>query len=100
MNDSFEQIVIARLDDLKSDVNRASDHHDAGLKKLFEIHEAHAADDTRRFEDINQQFATAAISAAEVKGAAIQKAKMWGAVIGLPTPVATAVWALFRYFHH
>lgn len=99
MPDSFEPMVIARLDDLKSDVNRASDRHDEGLKKLFELHEVHVADDITRFKAIDQQFTDAAVLAAEAKGTAKATARVWGLMAGVPVPLGTAIWAIWKAIH-
>jgi hypothetical protein len=96
---SFEQLVLAQLTAIKDDVNRASDRHEAGMKKLFEIHEAHAQDDIKRFESIDKQFTDAACLAAEAKGVAKTTAKAWGLMAGLPAPIFGAVWAIWKAFH-
>lgn len=100
MSDSFEQLVLAQLSSIKDDVNRASDRHDMGMKKLFDIHEEHAKDDITRFKSIDDQFAKQAEKAAETKGEAKQTAKMWGLAAGLPAPVAAALWGLWKVLHH
>jgi len=69
---------------------RASDRHEAGMKKLFDIHEAHAADDIKRFENIDQKFS----AAAEAKGVAKQTAKFWGLCAVLPAPILGGLWAI------
>ena|SRR5579862_4794591 len=96
---SFEQLVLTQLTAIKEDVNRSSDRHDAGLKKLFEIHEAHAADDIKRFEGIGEQFTTLATKAAESKGEAKATAKFWGLAAGLPAPIFAGLWAIWKAFH-
>lgn len=96
---SFEQMVISRLDDIKEDLNRANDQHNEGLKKLFELHEVHVADDIKRFESIDDQFTAAAVNAAETKGAAKVTARMWGLAMGLPTPIGAGIWAIWKALH-
>jgi hypothetical protein len=88
------------LDDLKSDINRKSDRHDTGMRKLFELHEEHTKDDTRHFDAIDLQFQNAAILAAEAKGAAVSRAKFWRLTLGLPTPVLAGIWACMKYVLH
>lgn len=96
---SFEQLVLAQLTAIKDDVNRASDRHEAGMKKLFDIHEAHAKDDIVRFESIDKQLSVSAEKAAEAKGIAKTTAKFWGLMAGLPAPVAGGIWAIWKAFH-
>lgn len=97
--DGFEKLVIQRLDDLKQDVIRASDQNHEGLKKLFELHESHVQDDIARFEKIDGQFTDAAVLAAEAKGVAKTTAKMWGLCAGLPAPILTGIWAIWKAVH-
>lgn len=99
MSEPFEQLVIARLDDLKNDINTASARHEEGMKKLFDIHEEHAKDDIKRFEGINDQFTSIATKAAEAKGEAKQTAKMWGFMTALPVPIGALLWKIWLHFH-
>jgi hypothetical protein len=96
---SFEQLVLSQLTAIKDDVNRSSDRHEAGMKKLFDIHEAHAADDIKRFDGISEQFTELATKAAESKGEAKATAKIWGLAAGLPAPIAAGIWAVWKAFH-
>jgi hypothetical protein len=99
MDSTSEQLILSRLDDLKNDVNRASDRHDAGMRKLFELHEEHGREDNRRFEAIDAQFKQAAVLAAEAKGVAKTTAKFWGLCAGLPVPIITGIWGIWKYIH-
>jgi len=99
MSDSFEQLVISRLDDLKNDSNRNFDLLVSGQRALHAKFEEHAKEDTKRFESIDAQFATAATIAAEAKGVAKTTAKVWGICTGLTTPIVAAIWAVWKAFH-
>lgn len=100
MSDIFEQLVIQRLDDIKEDMNRASDRHDSNLRKLFELHEAHTQSDVEQFKHIDGQFNDAAVVAAETKGAAKATAKFWGIVVATPGSITGLIWAIWKFLEH
>lgn len=100
MSDSFEKLVIQRLDDLKQDVIRSSDQNREGLKKLFDLHETHVQDDITRFEKIDGQFTDAAVLAAEAKGTAKATAKFWGIIVALPGSATGMIWTVWKFLQH
>ena len=96
---SFETAVLAQLAAIRDDAARSSDRHDAGLKKLFDIHEAHCADDAKRFDGISTDFTNIAIGAAEAKGEARVTAKIWGLCAGAGGALLAIIPEVWKYLH-